>query len=970
MKQVSLFILLLLLGLIVPTFVSPVKSINGWSTPINLTNNSVDDWHQSVSADCSKIAYQSNQYHWEIFAVNSDGSGLHQVTSVSFEAWNPSISADGSKIAYSSYDDVEGDGEVYVINSDGSGLTTLTSNSISDGSPSISADGSKVAFLSYLGGVYQVYVVNSNGLGLHKVSGTTGNVNGFSISADGSKVAFGSNIDGDYEIFMVNSDGSGLTQLTSNSALDIDPSISADGSKIAFISNRDGDYEIFMVNSDGSGLTQLTSNSVLDFAPQISADGLKTGFLSELIGAAEVYVVNSDGSGLTQVTDNPGVNWDFSLSSDGSKIVFTSDMDGDREIYITSLGSSSTPVFIDDFTDFPAYPYNTPAYVQSGRYVGCGPTTGAMIFGYFQHHFGLSGLLKNPVAGVNEGLETAWELHYSYMGTGADGFGSVYNIKPGLENYAKDRGYNIKVMIHVSPQYNDPNDPAADNWLNVYGAYGYAWTNDGIFFVNPGGVWDINPDIFCDWAAPKLSAGIPIFLSVDSDNDGSGDHWVPCVGYDKANHLYYYYNTYDTTLHSAVIDYCQSPGAGAYAISLVRTVEYLPSTSALTIESAKTWYWTSLTYLYSVAKGDVDGDGKTEIVTSGTYNDGSRYNAQLCVWNGATLSLENVKTWYWTSDTLISSVAVGNVDSDGNMEIVTGGYYYDGTRRVAQLCVWDGATLALENVKTWYWTGDTGINSVAVGDVEGDSNNEIITGGSYWDGSRYNAQLCVWNGANLALENVKPWYWTSYTFINSVAVGNVDSDGNMEIVTGGTYWDGSRYNAQLCVWSGATLALENVKPWYWTSDTKIYSVAVSDVDGDSIVEIVTGGPYFDGSRVNAQLCVWSGATLALENVKPWYWTSDTDLNSVAVSDVDGDSIVEIVTGGLFNDGSRVNAQLCVWSGATLALENVKPWYWTDDTVISSVCVGDVDADGKTEIVTGGTYDDGTRYCAQLCVWVY
>ncbi len=107
--------------------------------------------------------------------------------------------------------------------------------------------------------------------------------------------------------------------------------------------------------------------------------------------------------------------------------------------------SFSAAVYIKNNSSFPAYPYNTSSYMQGGTYVGCGPTTGAMIMAYYHHVESMSstgGLLTSPGTGVDEGLNTAWALHGStYMNTGADGFGSVYNIEPGLENYATNGGH-------------------------------------------------------------------------------------------------------------------------------------------------------------------------------------------------------------------------------------------------------------------------------------------------------------------------------------------------------------------------------------------------------------------------------------------------------------------------------------------------------------------------------------------------
>jgi hypothetical protein len=384
--------------------------------------------------------------------------------------------------------------------------------------------------------------------------------------------------------------------------------------------------------------------------------------------------------------------------------------------------------------------------------------------------------------------------------------------------------------------------------------------------------------------------------------------------------------------------------------------------------TVRTWAWGGDTTVNCVAGADVDGDGHTEIVTGGYYFDGVRRVALLQVWDGDTLSIEHAVPWYWGGNTEVNCLAVGDVDGDGAKEIVTGGYYFDGVRTVAQLHVWNGTTMAVEKVQTWYWGGNTTIKSLAIGDVDADGKLEIVTGGYYYDGVRRVALLHVWNGATLAVKKTQPWYWGSNTEVNSLALGDVDADGFVEIVTGGYYYDGVRNVAQLHVWNGSNLAVENVRTWYWGGSTEISSLCLGDVDADGATEVVTGGFYFDGTRNVALLHVWSGATLSVEHAVPWFWVGDTKVLAVAAGDPDNDGVTEIVTGGYYFDGTREVAQLHVWSGSSLAVESVKTWYWGGSTSVKSLWIGDVNGDNYKEMVTGGYYTYGSQLYAQLMVW--
>ena len=187
-------------------------------------------------------------------------------------------------------------------------------------------------------------------------------------------------------------------------------------------------------------------------------------------------------------------------------------------------GASAQQVWIPDV---PAYDYNR--VIPPTTYViGCGPTTGAMIM---QTYYGRGATNLIPV----DALDTARLLHELYMNTDDQGYGAASDFHYGLEEYAYDAGYILDCVLHVEPTTYVPAD-----WSDY--RYGLDLMDDATFWDTD--TWEILPDDFVDFLAAEVNANRPVSVTVDSNGDGGGDHWMVALGYDQSTNHWCGHNTW------------------------------------------------------------------------------------------------------------------------------------------------------------------------------------------------------------------------------------------------------------------------------------------------------------------------------------------------------------------------------------------------------------------------------------------
>jgi cyclophilin family peptidyl-prolyl cis-trans isomerase len=235
----------------------------------------------------------------------------------------------------------------------------------------------------------------------------------------------------------------------------------------------------------------------------------------------------------------------------------------------------------------------------------------------------------------------------------------------------------------------------------------------------------------------------------------------------------------------------------------------------------------------SVAIGDVDNDGVPDIITA----PGPGGGPNVKVFNGATGQLIDSFMAYDPSFSFGVSVAVGDVEGTGQPDIITG----PGPGGGSTVKIFNGATGQLVRMFDAYAAGFTGGVTVAAGDVEGVGRDDIITGAGPGGGPN----VKVFNGTNGQLITSFFAYDAGFTGGVNVAAGTGASGRPANIVTGAG--EGGGPNVRVFSPSGTMLQS------FMAYDTSFHGgvqVAAGDVNGSGANNVVTGPGEGGGPQVN------------------------------------------------------------------------------------------------------------------------